>query len=417
MPTITPKPYHKNPRRISKKQTQELAAWLQELGDLSGVVHDLNSGEIIGGNQRSKVFDLANCEIEIAQRLPEPDAQGTVAHGFVIWQGARYAYREVRWTPEQCEKACIIANKAGGDWDMAALELNFKKSNLLSWGFDPAELKEFTDDTPRPAGKDPGSEYERAAELVEKWGVERGQYWRLGQHRIACIESGNPDAVARLFDGVTPDAIIGDPPYCSGGFQEAGKKSGSIGTRGETMIENDTLSTRGYIALIRSVLAAAAGVGVVYLFTDWRMWVNLFDVVEASGFGVRNMIVWDKGTPGMGRGWRSQHELIMAAMKVAQPFDPHKAQGNVIQSKRTGNKLHPTEKPVDLIETILDVTDIAKVIFDPFLGSGTTLVACENKGRVFFGSDKDRQWVAVTLQRWAELTGKTPELITSPGLL
>lgn len=412
---IIARPYYKNPRKITPRQRQELEQWLQELGDISGVVHDLNSGEIIGGNQRSGVFDLANCEIETVKTFDPPDHQGTAALGFIVWRGDLYTYRAVRWTPEQCEKANIIANKAGGSWDMQILGARFNKTDLLSWGWDAAELKGFADNKPAP-GVDPGSEYAQAETFADLYKVQRGQIWRLGDHRIGCIESGNPDEVARLFDGETPDALVGDPPYCSGGFQEAGKKSGSIGTRGETMIENDTLSTRGYIALIRSVLNAAQ-VGIVYLFTDWRMWVNLFDVVESSGFGVRAMIVWDKGTPGMGRGWRSQHELIMAAMKVSQPFDPHQAQGNVIQAKRTGNKLHPTEKPVDLVEKILTVTDIAKTIYDPFMGSGTTLIACENLGRRFFGADKDRLWIGVTLNRWATMTGKKPELISGPGLL
>lgn len=75
-------------------------------------------------------------------------------------------------------------------------------------------------------------------------------------------------------------------------------------------IANDTLSTRGYQALIKSVLTAWQS-SFCYAFTDWRMWNALFDIFESSGYGVRSMIVWDKGTPGMGLGWRSQHELCM----------------------------------------------------------------------------------------------------------
>lgn len=139
--------------------------------------------------------------------------------------------------------------------------------------------------------------------------------------------------------------------------------------------------------------------GIIYVFTDWRMWINLFDVAESSGYGVRNMIVWDKQTPGIGRGWRSQHELILCASKVAQGFDPHKAQGNVIQCDRTGNKLHATEKPVGLIERILDVTDLAKRIYDPFAGSGTTMVACENMGRECVAIELTPGYCGVILER------------------
>ena len=108
------KPYHKNPRQITAKQYEALAIDLAELGDLGGIVHDLNSDEIIGGNQRGRVFDLNACDVVLTEVLPEPDTQGTVAHGYVIWKGAKYAYRQVRWTPRQCERANIVANKRGG---------------------------------------------------------------------------------------------------------------------------------------------------------------------------------------------------------------------------------------------------------------------------------------------------------------
>ena len=95
------KEYHKNPRRISNKQMRELQQNLQDLGDLSGIILDLNSMELIGGNQRSKVMNLAHCEIEYIEQNETPDAQGTVSLGFVLWKGKKYNYREVRWSPEQ----------------------------------------------------------------------------------------------------------------------------------------------------------------------------------------------------------------------------------------------------------------------------------------------------------------------------
>ena len=89
----------------------------------------------------------------------------------------------------------------------------------------------------------------------------------------------------------------------------------------------------------------------------WRMWLNLFDVVESENYGVRNMIVWDKGTPGMGRGWRSQHELIMWATRVVPPFAKESAAtGNVIPAQRTGNTHHATQKPISLVEELISNT-------------------------------------------------------------
>ena len=135
------KQYLKNPRQITERQMQQLTGSLSELGDLSGIVHDLNSDEIVGGNQRGRAFNIDLCEIElVTDQLDDPDAQGTVAHGFIVWKGKRYAYRQVRWTPEQCAQANIQANKLGGTWDFDILANEFEISDLLEWGFEPHEF-------------------------------------------------------------------------------------------------------------------------------------------------------------------------------------------------------------------------------------------------------------------------------------
>lgn len=132
--------YHKNPRQITEKQFTDLGSSLSRLGDLGGIVHDLNSDEIIGGNQRSRVFDVNKCEIELVEQYAEPDEQGTVGVGFVLWKGKRYAYRQVRWTPKQCEEANIRANKNGGSFDFDTLANEFELDDLLEWGFKGYEL-------------------------------------------------------------------------------------------------------------------------------------------------------------------------------------------------------------------------------------------------------------------------------------
>ena len=287
----------------------------------------------------------------------------------------------------------LLASIQTGSDDMQALLTDLAKEHKLDLYSEPME--------------DPPAEINRAAELQKQWGTEAGQLWEItGQsglvHRLLCGDSTKAEDVERLMDGVLVRLLISDPPYCSGGFQEAGKKSGSVGTRGDELIHNDQLSTRGYQALIKSAVTNSPS-WLIYIFTDWRMWVNLFDVVENSGFGVRAMIVWNKNTPGMGRGWRSQHELIMCGSRESQPFDPHKAQGNVITCQRTGNKLHATEKPIELIAAIIEVSDMHHELYDPFLGSGTTLIAAENLGRRCFGMEISPEYVAVALERATKL--------------
>ena len=134
------KHYEHNPRQITKKEFADLRDSLRKFGDLSGIVHNLNSDEIISGNQRMEVFDIKAAQIEIVERREEPDAQGTVATGWVHWQGSRYAYRAVMWDERQAKEANIRANKAGGSWDFDVLANAFDVPELIEGGFMPYQL-------------------------------------------------------------------------------------------------------------------------------------------------------------------------------------------------------------------------------------------------------------------------------------
>ena len=108
----------------------------------------------------------------------------------------------------------------------------------------------------------------------------------------------------------------------------------------------------------------------------------------------------------MGRGWRSQHELVLWGCKQTPPFDKHApGVGNVLQSKRTGNIYHTTEKPVEIMARLIDNVPFAKVVADPFNGSGTTMIACEQLGRVYRGMELDALYVDVSVRRWQNYTG------------
>ena len=111
------KSYYKNARKVTAEQLEQIKQNIIELGDISGIVHDLNSDEIIGGNQRSRIVDFEKCEKVITETLKKPDKQGTVAWGYVIWDGMKLNYRQVKWTKEQCEQANITANSLSGEWD------------------------------------------------------------------------------------------------------------------------------------------------------------------------------------------------------------------------------------------------------------------------------------------------------------
>ena len=244
--------------------------------------------------------------------------------------------------------------------------------------------------------------------------TQKGDLWILGRHRVVCGSSTNKRDMELLLDGAHPEILLTDPPYCSGGFQESGRSTGSIGTKRHdengkeiaVTIANDTLSTRGYQSLMREVLQSFDGL-VAYIFTDWRMWVYLFDIVESAGLGVKNMIVWNKKSPGMGNGWRAQHELVMFAHRTKPKWDNHKGYGNVLEATRSGNELHPTQKPVEILEKLLDNTQWAEGVLDTFGGSGTTLIAAESVGQASYIMEMEPGFVDVIVRRYIKTTGKT----------
>lgn len=397
-------PYARNPRR-NAHLVERLAEVIREFGFLVPILAR-SSGEIVDGHLR----------VAAARKLGLKEVPVVIVDGL---------------TSDQVKAFRLVVNKSveWAEWDADLLRLELEELDAADFdlaltGFAPDELDELLapvgdDDAgdgpacsgaaPSEAGEGDGPDDappEPAGEPITR----PGDLWALGEHRLLCGDSTRPEDVRRLLGDARPDLILTDPPYCSGGFQEAGKRGGSLGTRGDDMIANDTLSSRGYAALLKASLGNI-GAGVAYVFTDWRMWVHLFDVVESCGYGVRNMIVWDKETPGMGVGWRMQHELIMCGVRVKSPFNPKTAQGNVLRCKRSGNKHHPTEKPVELLAQVLAVTDLARTVCDPFAGSGSTLLACERVGRTCLAMELEPRHCDAAVRRWEAETGRTAERI------
>jgi len=243
--------------------------------------------------------------------------------------------------------------------------------------------------------------------------VKLGELWQLGNHRLMCGDATLPDHKDALLQGAELDIILTDPPYSSGGFQEAGKHQGSIGTQRidektgkeyQPKIKMDDLSTRGYIKLIRSALFGLFTHN-LYIFTDWRMWDWTRESIESSGYQVRAMIVWDKLLPGLGIQWRGQHELICFG-RAKETVTPAWFRGNVINAKRSGNKHHPTEKPIEVLSILIKTNLRTETIYDPFAGSGSTLIAVEQLGKKCYCMELDPDFCDVIIQRWENFTGK-----------
>lgn len=211
----------------------------------------------------------------------------------------------------------------------------------------------------------------------------------------------------------TIHSVVTDPPYCSGGHSEAQKKSAtSQGLRSETMREgkerwftSDAMTTNGYLFLLRSVANEAMRVlvdgGSLVCFCDWRMYPMLAGALESSGLRLQNMLVWDKGGVGLGRGFRPQHELMIHLVKGAGVYYSNSG-SNLFNAKRVSaaTRDHPTQKPVALMSEIIKVVaPSGGLVLDPFAGAGSTGVAAVETGRRFIGIERDAEFVEVARQR------------------
>ena len=220
------------------------------------------------------------------------------------------------------------------------------------------------------------------------------------------------DTLRRLPDA-SIDALVTDPPYCSGGVGEAqrtaakgqGLRSGTLQRFG--WFVGDNMGTAGLTWLLRSIAFEACRVvkpsGSVVIFCDWRMQSALQPAIESAGLRYQGLIVWDKGSMGLGTGFRNQHELALH-FTLGAPEYHDKGTPNVLKTKRVSKaeRVHQTEKPADLLRRIVRVVSPeGGVVVDPFAGSGSTGVAALAEGRRFIGVERDPDHAETARQRLA----------------
>ena len=207
------------------------------------------------------------------------------------------------------------------------------------------------------------------------------------------------------------DAVVTDPPYASGSRLEAAKSSSGAmlraGRFADRPIELDQMTTTGFVWLMRAVGQACRPLlpdgGSFLSFIDWRQWPNLVGAIETCNYRVQGMVVWDKGSMGLGNGFRAQHELVCHASKgVPTVYD--KGCGNVLSTPRVDPVLHPSPKPVDLLTRLIEVvTPPGGIVLDPFMGSGSTLVAARNCGRRAIGVELEERYCQTAAERLGAL--------------
>lgn len=454
-----------NPRRISPKEFERLRADLTTFGDLSGIVHNVTTGNLVGGNQRTRAMDLLSAgALDIVARYDPPTRAGTIAEGFFTWQGERYLYREVAWDAATEDAACIVANRDGGWWDFDALAA-FDAELLEGLGFD-ADYKRDLDDaaahiaamldalTADVAPVDAGAQVDRAAELQAKWQVQPGDVWECAGHFVICGDCRDPETWTRLLQAAGVEKVNGvftSPPYAMQRKEQYG------GVEADEYVE-------WWEAVQANVRANLAGDGSFFVnikphCEDGERVLYVFDLVLAMkrrwGWRFVDELCWKhQGIPGRwNERFKNQFEPVyhFSTEKtginhgaVVKPFSdksgvlsiydgidnrPAKTgspfrqggkksaefdgalPGNVIEYPIGDADAHAAAFPVALPTFFVKAySDAGDVWLDPFCGSGTTIVAAHNEGRRGLGIEQLEKYVAVILERLATATGKTPVL-------
>ena len=287
------------------------------------------------------------------------------------------------------------------DWDteqlMADLNAGFDLSAL--WRQD--ELDELLADLqPKGTEGDTEPQVDRAEELRQKWQVETGQMWQLGEHRLICGDCTDAAVVARVMGGEKAGACVTDPPYGISAdktmHEKGGQQYGNAAAPKRYYAESDWDSEAPNKQVIDYILTLAP---------QQIIWGgNYFELPPA-----RCYLVWDKQNDG---NQFADCELAWTNLDKPVRLIRHMWNGMIREGKEDRNS-HPTQKPLGVIVwAIQQLQNEPSVVYDPFSGSGTTLIACENLGRRCRAVEISPGYVAVALERFHQHSGKLPVLIT-----
>jgi DNA modification methylase len=265
---------------------------------------------------------------------------------------------------------------------------------------------------------------DRAEELRTKWGTEAGQLWQIGPHRIICGDSTAEAVVGRLWDHENPKCrlVWTDAPY---GVNYAAKNAylnrTDRGNRIQRPIHNDKLTPEQTGRLFQAALSTViprceTGASCYATVPSGPLLVNFIQGFDAAGFEFKHLLVWVKQQFVIGMAdYHYRHEPILYGWlpNGAHYFCADRTLDSVFEiDKPQVNALHPTTKPVELISRMIANSSQAnELVYDPFCGSGSTVIAAHQLGRIGYACEIDPGYVAVTLERLS-LLGLKAEVIT-----
>lgn len=395
-------PYDKNAKKHPLKQIRQVADSIQEFGFNQPIIVD-SEGVIVVGHGRyeaAKALNLATVPV-----------------------------LRVNLTEEQAKAYRLADNKLNeSDWDMGLVveELKGLSLEMLDLtGFDKDLVIENDN-------KD-----DELPEIPTKPKSKLGDVYELGSHRVLCGDSTDSESIADFMHGIYADMVFTDPPYNVDYQGSKDKKWDRIKNDNMDDVSFEAFLTDAFSVMCKSMKAGAAA----YVFHDSTTQHIFEKSLQESGLNIASQLIWNKPYIGLGMNdYRKKHEPFFycyvrnnraefygnrsQASVVEIPEDDTRAlqwlrKQKEIQAKGystiwnmkrepVGEYVHPTQKPVELITyAITNSSKAGDIVLDPFLGSGSTLIASEKSNRTCYGMELDPVYVDVIVQRYVDFTGTT----------
>ena len=372
------KPYENNPRKLSEQAIEKVAMSLKEYGFRQPIVVDKDM-VIVAGHTRfraSKKLGLKQVPISVIDNLSEEQIN---------------AYR-------------IADNRTAeeSEWDnellkMEIKELEAKDFKLDLLGFNDEQLNNILFEE-----KQGLTDEDEVPETPEEPISKIGDIWILGNHRVMCGNSIDYEDVHKLMNNKIADLVNTDPPY--GVYYQSNMRTKSD--------KFDVIKNDDKILNITPIIDKFSK-GWVFIWTTWKVIDKWLDNTKSFGFPT-NMVVWHKGGGGIGdlkKTFSTDYEMALVFNRGAELCGKRIGSVWTLKKDKAIKYKHPTQKPVELSVEAIDKTTYPKsIIMDLFLGSGSTLIACEKMDRICYGMELDPKYCDVIIKRWENFTGKKAEL-------
>lgn len=371
-----------NPRKDLKPgdaEYEKLKRSIEQFGYVEPVIWNQTTGRVVGGHQRLKVLmDMGMTEVDCV----------------------------VVAMDEEKEKALNIAlNKISGDWDKDKLalliaDLQGADFDVSLTGFEPAEIDALFKDTLKDGVKD--DDFDVGAELAQPTMTKPGDIWTLGRHRLICGDSTKAETYDLLMGSTKANLVITDPPYNVNYEGSAGK------------IKNDNMADEAFYNFLLDAYtqmhSAMADDASIYVFHADTEGLNFRRAFADAGFYLSGCCIWKKQSLVLGRSpYQWQHEPCLYGWKKNgkhQWYTGRKETTIWEFDKPKKNSDHPTMKPIPLLAyPIMNSSMSNSVVLDPFGGSGSTLIACEQTDRICRIIELDEKFCDVIVNRYIEQAG------------